>query len=94
MKLSSLTTTDKIKLAAELDGFTHLVEIAGRNYNVMPEQYPATVLPDYATSYDAIIPCLTRQRLWNKVMQRFQFAAPTPAMILDELLIETGKCER
>ena len=92
MKLSSLTTQDKIKLAAELGGWK--MPTGNNMLGMKPGHDRYHNLPDYSTSYDAIIPCLTRQGLWNKVMQRFQFAAPTPAMILNELLIETGKCER
>lgn len=93
MKLSLLSQTDKIKLAAELDGFKILKREGLKSLLTKDGGY-FPLSDRYATSYDAIIPCLTRQGLWNKVMQRFQFAAPTPAMILDELLIETGKCER
>lgn len=96
-KLSSLTPTDKIRLAAELDGLyfgtsDHDQEQAWRT--IATGAYVRKSISDYDTSYDAIIPCLMRQGLWTKVMSKFQSEPPTPAQILDELLIESGKCER
>jgi hypothetical protein len=68
MKLSSLTLQDKIKLAAELDGYVDF------DWLLMSEGLPRvwhcsrgikdnkwTQMPNYATSYDAIIPLIQKQ---------------------------------
>jgi hypothetical protein len=47
----------------------------------------------YPTSYDAIIPCLTRLGLWSKFMQKFKDKpeTPTPSEICRFVLEELGK---
>lgn len=98
MKLSSLTQQDKIKLAAELDGFKPLIARDGTVYGC----------PSYDTSYDAIIPLIQEQskeikqkltyilwkitgkkteKMWDMILEA------TPSQLLDALLIATGKAE-
>ena len=62
-KLSQLTTNDKIKLAAEIDGKKELKQIGVNLYEVPKNFYPAIKVPDYATSYDAIIPLVQKQTI-------------------------------
>lgn len=50
----------KLIACAELDGLTHLVEVKGIIYNVLPEQYPAKICPDYPNSLDAIVPVVIK----------------------------------
>ena len=81
MKLSSLTTIDKIKLAAELDGWTEL-ENNKSNTGLIGYRYQhkyakltgKELIPNYATSYDAIIPLIQKQddTLINKFIYTLQ----------------------
>jgi hypothetical protein len=101
MKLSSLTPIDKIKLAAELDGLEF--HYSGDGYCVRKGEPTYHLPPDYATSYDAIIPLI--QKLWasfNDAQQLLfwrQFPTSnhwlmaTPSQLLDALLVATGKAE-
>jgi hypothetical protein len=78
MKLSSLTPQDKIKLAAELDGWTidsgsMLYDGAVLPWTIYTNKEGVRFNPTddkfkYATSYDAIIPLI--QKLTSQVQQR------------------------
>ena len=92
MKLSSLTPQDKIKLAAELDGWCE------------PLTYPGS-LPNYSTSYDAIIPLIQKQdtevqyKMYDTLVQMgsayplLAIIKEKPSFLLDALLVATGKAE-
>ena len=109
MKLSSLTPQDKIKLAAELGGWT-----VGKTTCVSPDGHSWDLfrfelddfLPNYATSYDAIIPLIQKlckdSTLYNKFADQLiygeysasaQLYGETPSQLLDALLVATGKAE-
>ena len=65
MKLSSLTITDKIKLAAELDGWTSICDNCGELWGRIPEYRTDgsrhQPLERYSTSRDAIVPVIEKQ---------------------------------
>lgn len=96
-KLSSLTPEQKTRLLAEVGNIRYDRVDGWKLYETVPQRGSPDdleeIIADF-TSYDAIIPCLTRLKLWNTIMQRFQFATPSPEQICDEVLVETGKCER
>jgi hypothetical protein len=105
MKLSSLTPTDKIKLAAELDGFEYMTtcKVTGNLLFKTNNPNRTRYCPDYATSYDAIIPLIQKQsdtmqyKIFCKVgdiclhPQIYHFLRATPSQLLDALLIATGR---
>lgn len=104
MKLSSLTTQDKLRLAAELDGHSNPVYSMGEWYSYesgMGVPFDA----DYLYSYDAIIPliqkigmsdedftCQIEDLVWSLYRVEWVLTA-TPSQLLDALLIATGKAE-
>ena len=135
-KLSSLKTTDKIRLAAELDGFKYVKVVgepepchwqlsnkydkdgtlsAGTPWSVSyvvrntPDDGDSIIdlrlVPDYSTSYDAIIPLiqklcrdpLVRKKLADYLIYNLDSIIPdslygeTPSQLLDALLVATGK---
>ena len=108
MKLSSLTTIDKIKLAAELDGWTEL-ENNKSNTGLIGYRYQhkyakltgKELIPNYATSYDAIIPLMQKQSFsiicmmaqWLADTHDIDVLCATPSQLLDALLVATGKTE-
>jgi hypothetical protein len=77
MNLSSLTTQDKIKLAAELDGAEiKYCETLGGLWAYSPcadKWYPSVDKIQYSTSYDAIIP-LIQKRISSLCWHSFQDA--------------------
>ena len=108
--LSSLSPTDKIKLAAELDGWTDVkFYVLGHK----PDGITALArsrsadyrcdLPDYLTSYDAIIPLIQKQtpqvkwHIWDTLSNLIgggiweSLIEATPSQLLDALLVATGK---
>jgi hypothetical protein len=100
--LSSLTPTDKIRLAAELDDYYY-----GTGQNDSEECWRksngnyAVEIPDYLTSYDAIIPLIQKQNnmgglyaVMSEYLNRIQinwWYDATPSQLLDALLLATGK---
>ena len=63
--LSSLSTQDKIKLAAELDGYKDCTQSNSPHgfwWGIAPKTGYQVQLPLYHVSYDAIIPLV--QKLW------------------------------
>ena len=112
MNLSSLTPTDKIKLAAELDGWTnihdnnlwsnHTFFFLGKNEAIKPSVSLGEYnhIPNYDTSYDAIIPLILKQSLSTIIAIQCRVCKTvectlmaTPSQLLDALLVETGKAE-
>jgi hypothetical protein len=107
MKLSPLTPTDKIKLAAELDGWKPMQK--NRLSLEIVWQSPEGLLlhlPNYSTSYDAIIPLIQKLKLNDNQWIMFRDSLPkstgwnsqdalaaTPSQLLDALLVATGKCK-
>ena len=93
------TYTDKIKLAAELDGWTEL-ENNKSNTGLIGYRYQhkyakltgKELIPNYATSYDAIIPLILKQPngIRLTLIQMINWAM-TPSQLLDALLVATGK---
>ena len=95
MKLSSLTPTDKDKLAAELDGWKPSEFDSWWKSNHKP----------YGTSYDAIIPLIQKQPKeiqWQVCVQFMQehqgfdddllgLLNATPSQLRDALLVAAGK---
>jgi hypothetical protein len=62
--LSSLSTQDKIKLAAELDGYKDCIQSyapSGFWWGIAPTTGYQVKLPNYQVSYDAIIPLVQKQ---------------------------------
>ena len=90
MKLSSLTQQDKIKLAAELDGKKELKQIGVNLYEVPKNFYPATKVPNYATSYDAIIPLIQKQWKNDKLTTRFSHEL---SRLLNQWPVWPNSCE-
>ncbi len=92
MKLSSLTPTVKIKLAAELDGK------GDWNMQMLLDEHK-----NYSTSYNAIIPLIQKQdddvmlkiedALGDYLMKSCFWYRATPSQLLDALLVATGKAE-
>ena len=72
MKLSSLTQQDKIKLAAELDGYSNVRPLIVRNVTERGDDRFCGMTsdsgwcPHYSTSYDAIIPLIQKLRHGNE----------------------------
>lgn len=102
MKLSSLSPEQKIKLLAELDGYAfgagqNDIEECWRNES---GEYVSS-LPDYLTSYDAIIPLIQKlgeqpQRLLARHLGCSVYRIPisaTPSQLCDAVLVATGKAE-
>lgn len=98
-KLSSLTPTDKICLAAELDD--NLVPHTPTSEEVASGSYYQWE-PKYDTSYDAIIPVIQKQTpgmkdviaetLWQMFSKEWHcYYDATPSQLLDALLIATRK---
>ena len=102
MKPSQLTPEQKTRLLAELDGWTPTPDgkwtqsedgITGKKY---------LGLPDYSTSYDAIIPLVQKQS-WNirnaidKYINEYLIlefiTTATPTQLCDAVLVATGKAE-
>ena len=96
---------EQIKALAELDGWTNIhdnkygVPASGKTppdwkgdgFSSASEDY---ILPNYLTSYDAIIPVIQKQPL--EVRQRIAASGPisfmvTPAQLSEALLRATGK---
>ena len=111
-KLSDLTEHDKIRLAAELDGwrFDTGVYVCGEQgiiNAIRPDgesmwEFASTKIervlrcvPDYNTSYDAIIPPIQKQdygvqeAIWTSTKNIWW--GLTPSQLLDALLVATGK---
>ena len=104
--LFSLTPNDKIRLVAELDGMYY-----GTSDTDSEEcwRYRATqefvrgLMPDYSTSYDAIIPLIQKQtpqvkwHIWDTLSNLIgggiweSLIEATPSQLLDALLVATGK---
>ena len=113
MKLSSLTTQDKIKLAAELDGWQDIQQgnpatgkpTVGRSPDAVRRCADYTLeLPNYSTSYDAIIPLVQKQPkdiyekfvdilVYSEVCPALKLYGDSPSQLLDALLVATGKAE-
>ena len=105
MKLSSLTTIDKIKLAAELDGWQtkHGYWWNDELDKSRPPEDDGirTTHPNYATSYDAIIPLMQKQSFsiicmmaqWLADTHDIDVLCATPSQLLDALLIATRKAK-
>jgi len=106
MKLSSLTPQDKIKLAAELDGWKDV------QYNCVDGRIDKTdgIIGKHPSSerfercfrydkyYDAIIPLIQKQpyEVRQKCIPQSLALLPydfTPSQLLDALLVATGKAE-
>ena len=106
MKLSSLTPQDKIKLAAELDGWIKGEDGCFRR-TTEPQCYEMLErkqLPKYATSYDVIIPLIQKQLIevknafadqliYNSQIEGNGLYEESPSQLLDALLVATGKAE-
>ena len=104
MNLSSLTPTDKIKLAAELDGWKIDPRFMASEYarRGEHESTPYSQM-QYLTSYDAIIPLIqkqtsqVRENIMSCLVTFLQddcievFYNATPSQLLDALLVATGK---
>ena len=98
-KLSELSEQDKIRIAAELDGWHLGQNLVGDEVwicgDIMRFEHR---LPGYSTSYDAIIPLVQNQDFVTKtcvVGHTFKATGccldATPAQLLDSLLVATGK---
>jgi hypothetical protein len=99
MKLSSLTQQDKIKLAAELDGWHRDgCEYDEERWKRGTETHIGNPMRNAATSYDAIIPLIQKQdadtdyRLL-KELNKMCWWDYSPTQLLDALLVATGKVE-
>jgi len=100
-KLSSLTPEDKIKMAAELDGWRVEQREAGLtpHYFKNGACYGHDYFQKHLTSYDAIIPLIQKQPalVKNNIIGCFpdevEWFDETPLQLLDALLIATGKTE-
>lgn len=95
MKLSSLTQQDKIKLAAELDGYSKERQVEDTDFNIALQHDPSL---QYATSYDAIIQLIQKQDLSTIIAIQCYVCrtldctlVATPSQLLDALLVATGK---
>jgi hypothetical protein len=90
MKLSPLTPTDKIKLAAELDGWWINAALS-----IWQHKEKEGCPPNYHDSYDAIIPLIQKQPNGIKLtlIQMINWAM-TPSQLLDALLVSAGKAEQ
>jgi hypothetical protein len=84
MKLSQLTQSDKIKLAAELDGWLYFddpkdnLKCASGVHQWFSTNHGCcspTCFDNYATSYDAIIPLIQKQD--DETKQQFFYALAT-----------------
>jgi hypothetical protein len=99
------TYTDKIKLAAELDGWTEL-ENNKSNTGLIGYRYQhkyakltgKELIPNYATSYDAIIPLIQKQDEATRLIISCDILCAdsrelecSPSQLLDALLVATGK---
>ena len=107
MKLSQLTPQDKIKLAAELDGFEdikfYVLGKAADGITALARSRSADYrcdIPAYATSYDAIIQLIQKQDLSTIIAIQCYVCrtldctlVATPSQLLDALLVATGKAE-
>ena len=101
MNLKDLTPEQKIRLLAELDGITGLhVCKCGCGHWVSQ----ASTVPNYLTSYDAIIPLV--QKLHDKIQLEmvhylgnngirfaYQMLQVKPSQLCDAVLVATGKAE-
>ena|ERR1017187_4231618 len=106
-KLSNLTPTDKIRLAAELDGYEYVTtcKVTGNLLFKTSNPNRTRYCPDYSTSYNAIIPLIQKQKQGVRVSiglylskQIIPYADAfvdyyyqTPSQLLDALLVATGK---
>ena len=98
MKLSSLTPTDKIKLAAEMDGYVKHPQHSYyyRNGDVNGERLTDSFsdlngeyCPKYATSYDAIIPLIQKLCVTDNDEEKFRGPDHDPlCLIFDKYLCE------
>lgn len=91
---------EQIKALAELDGWTEIHQSTlllefGINNPVwagrMPDKDFLVALPNYLTSYDAIIPLIQKLGLWYECLQDYQIATPSPSQLCEALLRATGK---
>ena len=103
MNLSSLTPVDKIKLAAELDGWHRDgCEYDEERWKRGTETHIGNPMRKAATSYDAIIPLIQKQtwdvrnnidKYINEYLAFEFITTATPSQLLDALLVATGKAE-
>lgn len=95
MKLSELTRDDKIRLAAEIDGWTGLFVHWGTWYGFRLDlgRHYSERIPDYDKDYNEIIPLIQKLGMEVVLYETIWDKKTTPAQLLDTLLVAAGKAE-
>jgi len=116
MKLSELSPEQKTRLLAELDGWTKFTAMVPTYRLIERDYFPAAMdlfergeqriredkLPNYATSYDAIIPLIQKlddcakvrvEDFLESIMQTCYWFDVTPSQLCNAVLVATGKAE-